>query len=82
MKRQDSGIGLIYITYLVATENMLFLKYTVMCALEEKDGLDISVSYINECCSRKSVRYTAEARRQEMQSDEIVILFYSISALQ
>ena len=53
-----------------------------MCALEKKDGLVISVSYINECCSRTFVHYTAEARRQEMQSDEIVILFYSISALQ
>ena len=34
----------------------------------------MGVSYINECCSRTSVHYAAEARRQELQSDEIIIV--------
>ena len=66
------------IAYLVATENMSFLKYPVICDLEKKHGLDIGVSYTNERSGRTFVHYIAEARRQELAKKVVSAKFYSL----
>ena len=65
------------IAYLVAKESMPFLKYPVICESEKKHGLDISVSYTNECSGRTLVHYIAEARQQELAKKVVGTKFFT-----
>ena len=54
------------IAYFVATEKLSFLKYSRICELEKKHGVDLGTSYVNEHAGRTFIHYIAEARKEEL----------------
>ena len=54
------------ITYFVATEKISFKKYSKLCELETKHGVDIGNTYTNEVAGRSFVHFVVEAKRREV----------------
>lgn len=50
------------IAYFVANNKLAFSKYTAICKLEARHGVDIGTSYVNENAGKNFCKYIAEAR--------------------
>lgn len=64
---------------MVATEKIVFLKYSVLCELEKKQGIDIGVSYTNERSGKTFVHCIAEAKRQVLVTKIGNAIFFTIA---
>lgn len=50
------------ITYFVANNKLVFSKYTAICKLDARHGVDISTSYANETVVKTFCKFIAKAR--------------------
>ena len=66
------------VAYVIATENLAFLKYPVFCQLEKKHGVDIGQSYLNERSCREFIHYIAEAKRMKLVEEVNSANFFSV----
>ena len=48
------------------SKNLLFTKYSQICALEANHGVEVGNSYTNETAEKEMIHYIAESRRQEL----------------
>ena len=54
------------ISYFVTIEKLSFRKYSRICDLESRHGVDLGTSYRNDVACKTFTGYIAEARRQEI----------------
>ena len=66
------------IAHFVATEKLPFTKYTSICALESKHGLDLGSSYTNEVAGKTFCHFIAETRRNDLKRLFSNIKFFSV----
>jgi len=54
--------------YFVATEQTAYQKYTKLCELEIRNGVNLGCSYLNENSAKEFVQYMAESKFQSIES--------------
>ena len=56
------------IAYSVACEKLSFKKYTSICALEKKHGMDLGSTYLNDVVCKTFVHFIAEVEVQSLKN--------------
>lgn len=66
------------IAYFVANNKLAFSKYTAICKLEARHGVDIGTSYVNENAGKNFCKYIAEARMVDLCKTVTNVKFFSV----
>ena len=72
------------VAYFVANEKLTFKKYTGICDLEKRHGVDLGTTYMNNVACKTFIHFIAEAERQQigdiLTKAEIFSLFVDFSS--
>ena len=66
------------IAYFVANHKLAFNKYTAICNLESRHGVDIGTSYVNENAGKTFCKFIAETRTAKLCKTVTNAKFFSI----
>ena len=66
------------IAYFVANNKLAFNKYTAICKLEVRHGVDIGISYVNENAGKIFCKFIVEARTGDLRKTVTNAKFFSI----
>jgi len=66
------------IAYFVASHKLAFSKYTAICNLESRHGVDIGTSYVNENAGKTFCKFIAQARMMDLCKAVTDTGFFSI----
>ena len=66
------------IAHFVATQQLSFTNYPVLCQLENKHGVDVGMAYCNQNTGKTFCHFIAESKRAELGGKIEKYIFFSI----